>query len=179
LKTSRWKHAYRSNASKLHIAVGELLRNSKFFSGYEIYQEYPVNYIWEDFHSGKEKFDWVIQGLKVVIECHGEQHYKPVDFSGKLSEDQVVSNFKDIQFRDKLKADAAAKAGYTYIEISYKDEPTEVWLLEQIATNFSPLPAVSKPEPSQEEKDKRKARLNKAKEYRKVRYNKLKGQKKK
>ena len=62
----------------------------------------------------KKKFDWLIYKenmrldfylpeYKIAIECQGEQHFKPIDFSGKLTEEETYEQFKLIRNRDKKK----------------------------------------------------------------------------
>lgn len=107
------------NASKLHKHVGDLLMQS-IFKGYDVRQEYPVKGVDVYFRSGREKFDWVILRLKVVIEVMGEQHFKPVRFGG-ISVDEAVSNFEELVRRDIKKRKAAERAGWAYVAIHYTD----------------------------------------------------------
>ncbi len=120
MKSSRFKHDYSASASKLHKQVGEILRDS-LFKNYHIYQEYPVNKINPAYPSGREKFDWYIKDLNLVIEVHGQQHYGPVCFGG-VSEQEAEANFKRQKFRDAMKRDAAIAAGSTYIIIKYDEK---------------------------------------------------------
>jgi len=107
MKSRRLSHAYRKNASRLHRAVGDALLNKESpFKNYKVYQEYPVNRINPDYQDGRHKFDWVILDLRLVIEVHGEQHFKPVDFGGEGS-DKAEENWRDTQFRDTKKKRAA------------------------------------------------------------------------
>jgi hypothetical protein len=130
MKSAVFKHEYAANASKLHKKVGDLLRDS-IFKGYQIFQEYPVNKINPNYRSGREKFDWYIKELNIIIEVHGEQHYKPVCFGG-ISEHDAELNFKRQQFRDTIKKDAAVVAGATYIVIKYNEEVNEETLSKKI-----------------------------------------------
>ena len=131
MKTSRLQYQYRQSASKLHKKVGNLLRSGETFIGiHEAYQEYPVNRVNSIYPNSSHHFDWVIPSLKVVIECHGEQHYSPVAFDGNY--DTVVMKFEELKKRDKSKKMAALDADYVYIEVPYKVYNTidEIWLLE-------------------------------------------------
>lgn len=132
MKASRFQYKYREGTSKLHKAVGELLRTSETFSGYEAYQEYPVNRVNKDYPESSHHFDWVIPKLMLVIECHGKQHYTPVAFDGDM--DAAMQNFHDLQRRDKFKKEAAIAAGFTYVEVPYTLMKTvnEEWLVEAI-----------------------------------------------
>ena len=62
----------------------------------------------------EKKFDWLIYKenmrldfylpkYNIAIECQGEQHFKPIDFSGKLTEEERYEQFKLIKNRDKKK----------------------------------------------------------------------------
>lgn len=121
------------NASKLHKHVGELLDNCSMFKNFEIRQEYRVKAVNPDFESNREKFDWVVLGMKVVIECHGRQHYEPTRFGGPEDEQKKLRDFRALQQRDEAKRKAAEDAGWVYIVVSYKEEKiTEEELLERI-----------------------------------------------
>jgi hypothetical protein len=127
MKSHRFKISYRKSASKLHKAVGDSLRGSPLFNGYPIYQEYPVSKVNPDYKSNREHFDWVIPGLKLVIECHGLQHYEQISFGGRNGSESL----ENIQQRDDEKKMAAISAGYIYLVIKYTDEKTitaeEIW----------------------------------------------------
>ena len=91
------------------------------FPNYEIRQEYSVNKVNKSFSSGREKFDWVILGLNVVIECHGLQHYTPVCFGG-ITMTEAKRNFEKRVEVDKLKQDAAEEAGWAYLVVKYDEQ---------------------------------------------------------
>jgi hypothetical protein len=121
MKSSRFDYAYNENASYGHCHIGNLLRNSKYFKNYRIFQEYPVSRINPAIKNNKLKYDWVILDLKVVIEIMGVQHECPTRWSKQVTEQQMYENFYDLQRRDRIKKNAAIDAGYTYIAIQYKD----------------------------------------------------------
>lgn len=123
MKNSRFQFEYKKNASKLHKAVGEVLRNSDVFNGHETYQEYPVNKVNTDYAFGSHHFDWVIPKLRLVIECHGKQHYQAVTFGG-VDVEKAIENFKEGQKRDQLKKEAALAADYLYVVVPYTKEKT-------------------------------------------------------
>jgi very-short-patch-repair endonuclease len=108
------------NASKLHKYIGDLLAN-ELFSNLEIRQEYPVNKVNPGFKSGREKFDWVILGIKVVIEVHGRQHYTPVCFGG-ISADKAKADFHKRLKSDERKEIAAKEAGWSYLVIKHDEK---------------------------------------------------------
>lgn len=119
MKSSRFQYEYRESASKLHKKVGEALR-SGIFSKYKVYQEYPVDKINDSYRNSSHKFDWVILDLFLVIEAHGMQHYKKVNFGG-MSDEQAEERFVSQRHRDNVKMDAAIEAGFTYIVVPYSD----------------------------------------------------------
>lgn len=151
MKSHRFQYSYRENASKLHIAVGEILRQYSCFCSYESYQEYPVNRINPNYPSSREHFDWVVPTLHLVIECHGIQHYQPTAFDG----DRVaaIAKFEHMCELDKQKYQAAIDAGYVYMIVHYKElaELTGEFLWQRYitllnsstqvdSTSISPLP---------------------------------------
>jgi len=139
-KSSHLKKDFRSNASKLHCSMGELLESSKYLKGYRIFQEYPVNRISAYFDSGREKFDWVILDIKVIIEMHGPQHYQPVTFGG-IPKEEAELNYNHQTNRDESKRRAAEEAGWIYIVFKYDEEITEQLLLSKIS-DFQPKYAI-------------------------------------
>jgi hypothetical protein len=96
MKTSKIPTNLAKNASQLHKHIGELL--VQLYPGYQIRQEYCVSKVNPEFISGREKFDWVIVKLNVVIEVHGEQHYLPVCFGG-ISEEKAIKEFREKKSR--------------------------------------------------------------------------------
>ena len=76
------------------------------------------------YKSNREKFDWVVLGLNIVIEIHGEQHYKPVCFGG-ITLEEAKRNFRKRQEVDYKKQLAAEKAGWKYIVIKYTEKDIE------------------------------------------------------
>lgn len=137
-KSSRFKHSYRSNASKLHKSVGEAIRSHPLLKHYKSYQEYPVSRVNPTYRNNSHKFDWVIIDLKVVIEAHGQQHYEPVCFGG-ISKEEAAKRYYEQVERDLEKRRAAEDAGWTYIAVKY-DDTLDVERLADIAiANSAPL----------------------------------------
>jgi predicted nucleic acid-binding Zn-ribbon protein len=62
-------------------------------------------------------FDFFIHDAKIAIEYQGAQHYRPVDFSGNLSIEQLELNFKNQQIRDAHKRDVCKVNGIELIAI--------------------------------------------------------------
>ncbi len=159
---SRFKFAYRSNASKGHTAVGEILRNSNLFKNYPHYQEWPVSKIDPNWHSNREHFDWVIPMLKLVIEYHGIQHIKQNSFFHAS-----VEEFEEQKARDERKKQAAISNGWTYIAITPDIKITDKWIYEEYKKNFN---SIKIHEEVKQPSDKDLLLKAKASEYRKKRY---------
>jgi len=168
-KDSRFKKSYRKNASKLHKTIGRILRTSKSFKNYSIYQEYPVNRINSNFKSGREKFDWIIKDLKIIIECHGQQHYFPVNFGG-ISDEEAISKFRKQQYQDRIKKKAAEQAGWTYIVVKYDEKITVALLLSKIENYIKTYDTLEERDVKKKNTTTHKEALEKAREYRKKRY---------
>ena len=129
MKTSKIPTNLAKNASKLHKHVGELL--VQLYPGYEIRQEYCVSKVNPKFTSAREKFDWVIIKLNVVIEVHGEQHYLPVCFGG-ISEEKAIKNLEKRKKVDAKKQKAAEDAGWAYLVIPYWDDRIKIESLKEL-----------------------------------------------
>jgi cation transport regulator ChaB len=106
MKRSKIPSNLAKNASKLHKKIGILLTESHVNPG---------------FKSNREKFDWAILGLNVIIEVHGEQHYKPVCFGG-ISEEEAIEKYRDTKRRDSNKEEAAHMAGWAYVVVKYNEK---------------------------------------------------------
>ena len=65
--------------------------------------------------------DFIIPGLKIWIEYDGEQHFEPVDFTSKMSEEQIQEQFKKVQQNDQIKNQYAKDNNWTLIRIPYWD----------------------------------------------------------
>jgi len=59
------------------------------------------------------RYDFFLPKYRLLIEFHGEQHYRPIDWFGG------EEAFKDLQFRDKIKKTLAKLASYRLLEIKY------------------------------------------------------------
>jgi G:T-mismatch repair DNA endonuclease (very short patch repair protein) len=137
MKKSRPVYKFADNASKLQKRIGELLVGpASPFKFYEIRQEYPVKKVNPSFKSAREKFDYVILGLNVVIELHGAQHEKVVCFGGKPKEEAEEDLRKRI-LKDKQKKQAALDAEWTYVVVwYYESDITIEQLTERIYSNY-------------------------------------------
>jgi hypothetical protein len=177
---TRSNHEYAKNASKLHKLVGDTLRSSDIFSGYEIHQEYPASRV-NPRLSSRLHYDWAIPRLHLVIECHGEQHYRPVAFGG-VDAEVALDNYHATKRRDHIKREGALYAGWAYIEIPYDSEVSEsaiyrrYVLAKQEAESYNEvMDKVVRPEKG----EYHQKQLEKARQYRKERYQRQKEWKKK
>ena len=163
MKQRRFRRSYRQTASALHRVVGRALRfEGGPFESHKCYQEYPCNKVDVTFNNSRRKFDWVVLDLKLVIECHGRQHYEDVSHFGVSYKDQAII--------DCRKQYAAITAGFTYIVVPYYEQgfvtPEYLWDKYQESYNDTPPPvAVKKIESEYDRQRKEKAR-----EYRRARY---------
>lgn len=78
------------------------------------------------------KPDFIIPSLKIWIEYDGIQHYKPTDFRGAMSEQQIQGQFKKVQQNDQIKNQYAEDNNWTLIRIPY----TEYDNIEQILDSY-------------------------------------------
>lgn len=114
---------YNSNASKYHKDMGKLLEDLNL-TGLGIYQEYIVKDICPNHPNPLDRFDFYIPALNLVIEVHGEQHYRPATFGG-ISREKASFNFAKGTIRDTEKALSAKESGLVYINFSYKEKFTQ------------------------------------------------------
>lgn len=117
-----WKSQYvvLEENSKFHNTVREILATSSFFSRLRCWQEVPVFELIEGYSNKLHRYDWYIEELGIIIELHGDQHYKPMFWSG-ISYEQAMSNLSKQQNADSLKKFAAIENGYRYVEIPYSE----------------------------------------------------------
>lgn len=72
-------------------------------------------------YKGKLRFDFYIEKYNLCIEYQGIQHYKPVDFTSKLTIEEVEDLFKENQKRDNIKRVFCDKNNIYLLEIKYTD----------------------------------------------------------
>ena len=121
-KRTKWKNQYEiiEGNSKFHESVRNIFVSDTFFSKLQCFQEVPIKELVPNYHKN-HYLDWFIDELGVILELHGEQHYRIVNF-GNHSYGEAKENFHNIRYRDNLKKTALIQAGYQYREISYKDK---------------------------------------------------------
>lgn len=117
-KSWKTQYTYIPNASKFHNKVKDIFCTDSLFKNLTCYQEVPVSELVE-YDNNQQRYDWYIEEINTVIELHGAQHYKLVNY-GNIGYDDAMINFKNMQKRDSRKKYAAIEAGYKYVEISYK-----------------------------------------------------------
>ena len=120
---SRWTNQFTEvpTASNFHNKVRAILATDQLLRGFRCYQEVPVRDLVPEY-SGRHYYDWYIDDLNMIVELHGAQHYKVVNY-GNISYEDAQRQFRGIQERDRQKKEAAEAAGYVYVAISYKDYP--------------------------------------------------------
>lgn len=130
MKTSKLPTQLAKNASKLHKHVLSLIE--EIYPTHIIRQEYNVSKVNPDFESNREKYDIVVfgGGIKLVIECHGIQHEKPICFGG-ITLDQAKKNFIKRQDVDYKKEQAAREAGWIYIVVWHYEKDIDKEDLEK------------------------------------------------
>lgn len=107
------------NASKLHKHIGQLL--VEIYPHFDVRQEISVSKINPDFPSNREKFDWAVLRMNIVIEVHGIQHYQPTCFGG-ITMDQAKRNFVKRQEVDFEKEMAARYVGWAYVVVKHDEK---------------------------------------------------------
>ena len=83
----------------------------------------------------KLNYDFYLPDFNLLVECQGEQHYKPKNFGG-ISYDLAKKNFEEQLIHDKIKKDYAIKNGIELLEINYKNFKIADKLLEKYLTKF-------------------------------------------
>ena len=73
------------------------------------------------------RLDFYIPQLKVGIECQGAQHFKPVNFTGKMTSQQVQKNFEQQQLRDRLKKQYCEESGVKLYYIIKKEDLQDLY----------------------------------------------------
>ena len=66
------------------------------------------------------KFDFYIPKLNLAIEYDGQQHFEPVDFSGKGYE-SALEIYNNTRMRDKIKDDFCANNNIRLLRIPYTE----------------------------------------------------------
>ena len=116
-------------ASKRHKLVGKLLGEIDFTKNMRCEEEVKVSTLVPDFPDNRKRIDWFVKDLKLVIEVHGEQHYKPVAFGNRPN---AKGEFAKQVEHDIAKQAALENAGYFFLEIPYWDKLSADYLRDAI-----------------------------------------------
>lgn len=101
---------------KCNESVGEKILSSVLDSfGFNYDVQYTIDGC---MFESKLKFDAFDINNNIAYEYQGEQHYKPIDFSGR-GDDWANDNFAIIQLRDNIKREYCKKHEIPLIEIPY------------------------------------------------------------
>jgi len=65
-------------------------------------------------------FDFYLPDFNCLVEFHGHQHYKPINWSGHMTKEQMEDNLIDVKQRDKIKRHRARELKIPYLAINYK-----------------------------------------------------------
>ena len=87
-------------------------------------------------------FDFYIEnpqnGTWFLLEYQGRQHYEPIKFSKKQSDEKALESLKKLKKRDKIKKDFCEKNNIELLEITYLDFPEiENILAEKLGLDLS------------------------------------------
>ena len=102
---------------------------------------YKVEYTFDDLYGihgqNKLRFDFAILNddgsIKCLIECQGEQHYKPCTFGG-ISKEEAISNLEYIQKLDSRKKQLCENNNVCLEYINYDDDICS--RIDEIVKNF-------------------------------------------
>jgi hypothetical protein len=106
----------------------------QIFGEVTIKRELAVKKLFPSYQSGLDRYDLVLPGLKIIIECHGQQHKKIVSF-GKEDKLTAYKRFVHQKYRDSRKRDIALENNWSYVVIWYnemrKDDEKNILLLKE------------------------------------------------
>jgi hypothetical protein len=108
-----------SNKSQFHEALRTVLCTELPFAKLTCYQEVNVCDLFPEYEYTNHHYDWYIKELMLIIELHGNQHYKATSF-GTISIREKLINYNLLKFRDTAKKGIALQNGFNYLEIPYK-----------------------------------------------------------
>lgn len=118
---------------KCNITKGEK-RIAQYLDNLNIHYIYNKQYF-SDLYSiggGLMRPDFIIPSLKIWIEYDGEQHFKPVDFTGAMSAEEVQQLFNYTQQNDQIKDQYAKDNNWILVRIPF----TEYDNIEQILAAY-------------------------------------------
>lgn len=138
---------YAKNASKLHKTVGEGLSQG-IFKEMTCLQEVQVSKLFPEYGNNRDRYDWIVKELNLVIEAHGSQHYKVATFG--MDAEKAVMAFQSQKYRDEKKKEIALLNGWTYLEVPYTDlkKIDYEYILDKYNQHFNETPLSPKEEAS-------------------------------
>ena len=121
---STWKNQFYhyESASKFHNSLRSIFINDQFFKQLQCFQEVPVSDLVSTYPNNRDMVDWYIDEYAIIIELHGIQHYKMQSFGSSDSFWNQKKNYHNIKYRDNRKKTALISSGFSFIEISYKNQ---------------------------------------------------------
>lgn len=84
---------------------------------------------------GKQELDFFIPEKEIVIECQGVQHFKPVRFGGRSSEDSIKSFYHCIDL-DRNKKDICEKLGWKVFYYTKRENTTRGYKTDEKFKNI-------------------------------------------
>jgi hypothetical protein len=82
---------------------------------------------------GKLRFDFYLPDHRVAIEFDGQQHFMPVNFTGSMTEKEMIAKFDDVLRRDAIKEDWCKAKEIRLIRVPYT-ENVEKTLMKELRT---------------------------------------------
>lgn len=104
--------------SNFHEKIRSLILASPLLKNLKVFQEVNVRYVDPSYEPHNHHYDFYIESLDTVIECHGEQHYKFTN-RGNIQYEDALHEWNSSKVRDKQKKRLAISKGLTYVEIPY------------------------------------------------------------
>lgn len=107
------------NQSNFHEHIRLIFTTESFFKKLSCYQEVNVKDLIPTYQYHTHRYDWYIKELNLILELHGDQHYKPISF-GNVSFREKMNTFQNIQQRDSMKESAALENDLFYLALPYR-----------------------------------------------------------
>ena len=92
-----------------------------FLTKHNIKFEFQKRFKW----LGLQSLDFYLPDYNIGIECQGMQHFEPVDFTSKMTEEEKIYKFKLQVERDKRKKELCEQNGIKLVYINYNEKNVE------------------------------------------------------
>lgn len=102
--------------STYHLTARKILKS--LFPTAQILEEVPINLRWNQ----KVHIDFLINQFKIVVEVHGQQHYKFTPMFHASAQDFIKQKKRDNDLKEWCVIN-----NFTYIELKYDESPEE-WI---------------------------------------------------